>query len=133
MVALDFISLLVSKDSPNTADITMSPSLKQSGVPKGSLGFDKWPILEPEESEKRKQDLVAKGWRMKGLESAADSVLKAATRLENEVRKETQYWEQVLSITKKGWSVRRLPREKHTLGVQFGFSEGWQLYIALLN
>lgn len=123
MVALDFISLLVSKDSPNTADITMSPSLKQSGVPKGSLGFDKWPISEPEESEKRKQDLVAKGWRMKGLESAADSVLKAATRLENEVRKETQYWEQVLSIAKKGWSVRRIPREKHTLGVQFGFSE----------
>ncbi|OCL03261.1 hypothetical protein AOQ84DRAFT_303135 [Glonium stellatum] len=122
MVALDFISLLVSKDSPNTADITMSPSLKQS-VPKGSLGFDKWPISEPEELEKRKQDLVAKGWRMKGLESAADSVLKAATRLENEVRKETQYWEQVLSIAKKGWSVRRIPREKHTLGVQFGFSE----------
>ncbi|OCK82214.1 hypothetical protein K432DRAFT_433628 [Lepidopterella palustris CBS 459.81] len=125
MIALDFISLLLTKDSPHTAETTMSPMLKQSGVPKGSLGFDKWPISEADDEVKRKEELVAKGWRMKGLESAADNILQAATRLETEVRKETKYWEQVLSIAEKGWSVRRITRQGHrpTLGVQFGFSE----------
>lgn len=125
-VLQDFISLLLSKESPTTAELTMSPALK-AAAPKGSLGYDMWPLQEPTPTQNRKQELVAKGWRMKGLEDAADSVLKAATHLENEVRKETKYWEEVLSITEKGWSIRRLPNKhshKPVLGVQYGFAEG---------
>ncbi|TKA55647.1 hypothetical protein B0A49_10491, partial [Cryomyces minteri] len=53
----------------------------------------------------------------------ADSLLQAATRLEKDVRRETNYWQQVMSVSEKGWSVCRLPQEKHNLGVRFGFSE----------
>ncbi|KAF2500174.1 hypothetical protein BU16DRAFT_501806 [Lophium mytilinum] len=120
----DYLSLLVSRDAPKLADTTLSPYVKQYKLP-GTLGIDKWPLKELDAPEKRRQELAAKGWRMKGLEDAADSVLQAATRLESEVRKETQYWEEVLSIAQKGWSVRRITREgrKAILGVQFGFSE----------
>ncbi|KAF2813798.1 uncharacterized protein BDZ99DRAFT_495421 [Mytilinidion resinicola] len=120
----DYLSLLVSRDAPKLADTTLSPYVKEFKLP-GTLGVDKWPLKEPDVVEKRREELAAKGWRMKGLEDAADSVLKAATRLESEVRKETQYWEEVLSIAKKGWSVRRIARDgrRPILGVQFGFAE----------
>lgn len=60
---------------------------------------------------------------MQSLSSAADSLLQAATRLEDEVGRETTYWDQVLSVKEEGWSLCRLPREKHTLGVRYGFAE----------
>lgn len=58
------------------------------------------------------------------MDSAADSLLKSATRLEQEMERETTYWEKILAVKEQGWSVCRLPREKHTLGVKYGFSEG---------
>ncbi len=61
---------------------------------------------------------------MKSLNSAADSLLKSASRLEEEVEKETRYWSRALTVKEKGWSLSRLPREKHTLGVRYGFAEG---------
>ncbi|KAK8172343.1 mediator complex, subunit Med17, partial [Phyllosticta citrichinensis] len=122
LFTIDFLGLLLSKDSPRGANY-LSPALKTSGVPEGSFSYDKWPLKQPEEREKKQRDLVAKGWTMEGLGSSADSLLQAATRLEKEVRKETQYWSQILSITGRGWSLRRFPRERGTLGVQFGFSE----------
>lgn len=39
--------------------------------------------------------------------------------------KETTYWDQVLAVKEKGWSLSRLPREKHTLGVRYGFAEAY--------
>jgi mediator of RNA polymerase II transcription subunit 17 len=53
-----------------------------------------------------------------------DSILASASRLEKEIELETRYWQQVLAVSENGWSVCRLPNEKHTLGVRFGFSEG---------
>ena len=65
---------------------------------------------------------------MKSLNNAADSLLKSASRLEEEVEKETRYWSQALAVKEKGWSLSRLPREKHTLGVRYGFLEGEALF-----
>lgn len=101
----------------------MSPALK-AAVPPGTLSYDMWPTTEPSGAQRKDEGVVSRGWRMNALNSAADSLLHAATRVEEEVKKETKYWEQVLSISEKGWSVRRLTRESHTLEVQFGFSEG---------
>jgi len=112
---------------PKKAEISMSPALKAAVTP-GTLGYDIWPTTEPSAAQKTDQNVVSKGWRMKSLNSAADSLLQAATRLEKEVKKETKYWEQVLSVSEKGWPVCRLTRESHTLGVQFGFSEGKLTY-----
>ena len=65
---------------------------------------------------------------LQGLQSAADSLLSSATRLEREIQTETRYWEQVLAIDKKGWSVCKLPQEKHTLAVRFGFPEATGMF-----
>ena len=36
---------------------------------------------------------------------------------------EARYWEDVLAVKQKGWSVCRYPRERQTLGVRYGFLE----------
>jgi mediator of RNA polymerase II transcription subunit 17 len=66
---------------------------------------------------------AAKGWKVQSLNNAVDSILESATRLEKEIEKETKYWEQILAVSDAGWALCRLPNEKHTLGVRFGFSE----------
>ena len=76
------------------------------------------------ELEKQNEKLASIGWRMKSLNSTADSLLQSASRLEEEVEKEARYWSQALAVKEKGWSLSRLPRKKHTLGVRYGFAEG---------
>ena len=123
-MALDFVSLLLSKETPRQAELSMSPYLKQN-APMGSLGVDK--LQEPpplSEAETRDRDLISRGWKLEGLNSAADSLLQSANKLEKEMEQEVRYWEQVLSVNEKGWSICRLPRERHTLGVRYGFAEG---------
>lgn len=123
LYALDFVSLLLSKETPRQAEISMSPHLKQT-VPIGSLGLDITRLPQPSESEEREAELVSQGWKLEGLTSAADSLLRSASRLEKEMEQETRYWGQVLAVKKEGWSICRLPRERHTLGVRYGFAEG---------
>lgn len=71
---------------------------------------------------------MATGWNLTSLNSSADKLLGAAQRLEKEMEKETKYWNQVLSVSQKGWSTCRMPRERHTVGVRFGFSEAGPLF-----
>lgn len=122
LVALDFISLLLSKDAPKQAELTMSPVLKQLVRP-GTLGYDMWQNVQPDKDQQKQDDTISRGWKMQSLQDSADSLLGAATRLEKNVRRETRYWDQVLSVSDKGWSISRLPRERHNLGVRFGFLE----------
>ena len=122
MLALDFVSLLLSKYA-SQAKMTMSDSLKQS-IPTGTLEYDYSQNTELSEAEKTTNDLVAQGQRLRSLTRTADTLLDAAGRLEKEVKKETKYWEQVLSIADAGWSVCRVSRDSEMLGVQLGFSEG---------
>lgn len=121
--ALDFVSLLLSKEAPRQAEISMSQHLKQH-VPLGSLGAEK--VQAPQESPEivKDQRSICQGWKLQSLNCAADALIKSASRLEAEVEQETRYWEQILAIDSKGWALCRMPREKHTLGVRFGFMEG---------
>lgn len=121
--ALDFVSLLLSKYAPRQAEQTISPYLKQN-VPTGSLNVDVVRAPQKSESAQRDAQTVARGWKLESYNSAANKLLKAGSRLENEVNAETKYWDQVLSIKEKGWKVCRLPRERQALGVQYGFLEG---------
>ncbi|KAK2733584.1 RNA polymerase II mediator complex subunit [Myotisia sp. PD_48] len=120
--ALDFISLALSKNAPRQAKASMSPLLK-SKIPQGSLGLDRIKTPEKAPAEKKDIDTVSKGWKLESFNSAATNLLQAATRLEQEVAAETKYWADVLDIQEKGWKICRLPREKQTLGVQYGFLE----------
>ncbi|OAX84339.1 hypothetical protein ACJ72_01282 [Emergomyces africanus] len=120
--ALDLVSLLVSKYTPRQAEISMSPYLKQR-APLGSLGIDV--IKSPEKPEAAQKEIVdlSRGWKLANFDAAATKLLQAASRLEEEVAAETKYWAGVLDIKVKGWKVCRLPRERQTLGVHFGFLE----------
>ncbi|GAB7339366.1 hypothetical protein MBLNU457_6007t2 [Dothideomycetes sp. NU457] len=121
-IALDFVSLLVSKDQPRQAELSMSPFLKAQ-VKSGTLGFDMWQNMKADAQKERTDTKMARGWKVNSLQKSADSLLDAASKLESNVRRETEYWNQVLSVSERGWSVCRMPRERHNLGVRYGFSE----------
>lgn len=123
MISLDFISLLLSKDTPIQASTSLSPSLRElAGM--GTLGAEKTQEARITEEQKQENKKIAKGWKASNLSKTVDSILASATRLEKEIGAETKYWEQVLAISESGWAVCRLPQEKHTLGVRFGFLDG---------
>jgi len=120
-MALNVVSLLLTKHSP-AAQTTMSALLKQA-LPQGVLGAEIVQAPQVSELEKHNDEMVGIGSRMKSLNGTADSLLKSASRLEEEMGRETTYWEQVLAVKEKGWSLHRMPREKHTLAVRYGFAE----------
>ena len=122
-MALDFVSLLLSQRTPGPAGLTLSPFLKQT-LPMGSLSAEVVEAPRMTDSEKQNDTMVAMGWRMQSLNIAADSLLESASRLEGEIEREATDWKQILAVKERGWSLSRLPREKHTLGVRYGFAEG---------
>ena len=124
--ALDFVSLLLSKHAPKQAEVTISPFLKKN-VPMGTLGVERIQLPQVIDTKRLDDKLVSTGWKLQSLGATVDSLLRSATRLTKEMDEESRYWEQVLAIKEKGWSICRLPREKHTLGVRYGFSEGTTL------
>jgi mediator of RNA polymerase II transcription subunit 17 len=122
LMSLDFISLLLSKDAPKQATATISPFLKDA-VPLGSLGTDLWQRMPADKARNAQDGLLATNVKMESLQQSADDLLSAASRLQDNVRKETEYWNQVLSISERGWNVCRIPGQQHRLAVRFGFSE----------
>ncbi|KGO74114.1 Mediator complex, subunit Med17 [Penicillium italicum] len=127
MFALDFVSLLLSKQAPRQAETSMSAFLKQV-APLGSLNADV--VNPPPKPESTTKDVsaVSRGWRIQNFNAAANKLLQAASRLETEVASETRYWNEVLAVKDKGWKVSRLPREKQALGVQYGFIEATPVF-----
>jgi mediator of RNA polymerase II transcription subunit 17 len=97
----------------------------------GTLGADKIQVSKVTPAQKDDNKHIAKGWKIQNLNKTADSILASATRLEKEIELETTYWKQVLAISENGWAICRLPNEKHTLGVRFGFSEGMLIHTTL--
>ncbi|KAF2487958.1 subunit 17 of mediator complex-domain-containing protein [Neohortaea acidophila] len=122
LMSLDFVSLLLSRDAPRQAQNTVSPFLRDA-VPLGTLGADVWKRMSTNSAREADYEKLAANVRIESLQESADNLLAAATRLESNVRKETQYWEQVLSISEEGWNICRIPGQQHRLGVSFGFSE----------
>lgn len=121
LLALDFISLLLSKDVKQ-AETTISPILKQS-VPLGTLGLDVWAGINTDPKQEETDMLLARGKRMQSLTQSADALMAAGERLKTTVDRERRYWDEVLRVRESGWSVCRMPREKGMLGVRYGFSE----------
>lgn len=120
--ALEFLSLLLSKENPAQASATISNELR-SLVGLGTLGAT---LLDSPSSivKERVADhkLTAIGKRLLAVNKAADNTRAAATRLQNEIALETKYWAEVMAVSNKGWSVFRLPQEPQTMGVKVGFS-----------
>lgn len=78
----------------------------------------------------QRQELVAKGARMQALDSATDEILKAAKKLEREVRRETKYWQEIVSISDKGWPIQRAVANARNMpyAVRYGLPEGRFVY-----
>jgi mediator of RNA polymerase II transcription subunit 17 len=124
---LDFVSLLESGYSQKQGAASMSEALK-GAVPAGSLGYDVWEMPEEEQEESANDGLVARGWRMEGLTNAADALIKAATRLEEDVRKETRFWSQILDVHNQGRVVFRHPKLRPELGTQVASTEAGTVF-----
>lgn len=121
MMALDFASLLASKDSPAGRQ-TMSQFLKEN-VPPGTLGSDLWKSSPPDPVQEAQNLRLAQAVRTDALKKSADTILAAAKSLESSVQAEVNYWNQINTITTKGWNLYRLPGSQNRLGVRFGFTE----------
>ncbi|KAK4239172.1 subunit 17 of mediator complex-domain-containing protein [Achaetomium macrosporum] len=122
LLALDFVSLLLSKENPAQAVATFSPGLRDI-VGIGTLGAS---MLEAPttlaHSRVPDNKLVAIGKRLMDLNRAADTALAASKRLQREIGFETKYWSEVLAVSEDGWRTFRIPYEPQTMGVKFGFS-----------
>lgn len=123
MFALDLVSLLLTKENPTGAGLTLRQDLRDL-VGIGTLASQKH--AESNVTKDKLNDLarVTAGWNILAIDESRESAQKAAKLLETETGKEARYWGDVLSVSESGWSVCRLPRERHTLGVRFGFNEG---------
>ncbi|PHH78727.1 hypothetical protein CDD80_6362 [Ophiocordyceps camponoti-rufipedis] len=122
MLILDSLSLLLSKQSPTSASLTLSQQLRDM-VGIGTLSVDR--LDEPTAREERVKDgeQVATGWTLMEINKTRDAAVSAAALLDKEVAIESRYWDDVMAVKKAGWSMCRVPNERHTLGVRFGFSE----------
>ena len=123
MLTLDSLSLLLSKQNPSQASITLSKQLREvAGI--GTLGADRLEETNITEEKEKDRESVALGWTLMEINKTRDSAEAACTFLQDEVESESRYWEDVMGVQSSGWSICKMPQEKHTLGVRFGFSEG---------
>jgi len=127
--ALNLVSLILSRDPGRDNAKGFTKAFEDMKVPNGSFGIDRTDAVEDihrQEDTGKRRELVMKGSRMEALDWATDSLLKAATELETGIRKETKYWEEVLSISEKGWSLQRTRRDARNapFAVRYGLPEG---------
>jgi mediator of RNA polymerase II transcription subunit 17 len=140
--AVDLLSLILSAD-PNKRSISSfsynfrTQGLDQ-GIPFGSFGVSRenheQHVRKPDELQslqeyEQRQELVSKGARMEALDTATDEILKAAKKLEREVRRETKYWQEIVSIADKGWPIQRVRQNARNVpfAVRYGLPEGGSL------
>ncbi|OQO10642.1 hypothetical protein B0A48_03940 [Cryoendolithus antarcticus] len=119
--AVQFMSLLNSEHTP-AAEKSLSKAY-MGPVQKGTLGTDIWQRMDVDYARDEQDERLAQNIKMRGLQESADSLLGAAKRLEVNVKRETEYWNQMLSISEKGWNVCRVGGRSNRLGVRLGFSE----------
>ncbi|KAI9726159.1 MAG: RNA polymerase II mediator complex subunit [Chrysothrix sp. TS-e1954] len=127
LITLDFLSLLLRKALPAASNNTLSQHLK-STYPAGSLAFDRLPSAAPNPAQEARNKQTALGWTLTNLQSSADSLLAAADKLSDKMQTEARYWDQILKVKEAGWSLCKIPREPHTIGVRYGFSEAAPLF-----
>lgn len=119
---LDFLSLLLSKHNPTQATLTLSKQTRDLlGI--GTLMSDRLEEKTTDEAKVKEQETVSQGWTLLEVNRTRDAAEEASAFLQQEVEAESKYWEDVAGVQGSGWAICKMPREPHTLGVRFGFSE----------
>ncbi|KAG5942798.1 hypothetical protein E4U60_007127 [Claviceps pazoutovae] len=123
MLTLDSLSLLLSKQSPTQASLTLSQQLRDM-VGIGTLGADRLdePTAKPPQ-QPAEQEEVAMGLTLMQINQARDAADETGKFLQREVEVEGRYWRDIVAVKEAGWAICRMPKERHTLAVKFGFSE----------
>ncbi|VUC30343.1 unnamed protein product [Clonostachys rosea] len=119
---LETLSLLLSKQNPTLAGMTLSKQLREvTGI--GTLGASRLdePNITP--AQEKEQEEIAQGWTLMEIQKTSDAAEAACSFLSKEVDVESKYWEEAVKVQQNGWSLCKMPQERHTLGVRFGFSE----------
>lgn len=124
MLTLDSLSLLLSKQSPTQASLTLSQQLRDM-VGIGTLGADRLdePTAKPPQKP-AEQEEVGMGLTLMQINQARDAADETGKFLQREVEAEGRYWRDIVAVKEAGWAICRMPKERHTLAVKFGFSEG---------
>ncbi|KAM5346788.1 hypothetical protein ACJ41O_009793 [Fusarium nematophilum] len=122
LLTLDFLSLLLSKQNPTQAGVTLSQGLRDL-VGIGTMGADKLDEPSVSPAKAKDQEDVAVGWTLMEIDKTRDAAEAACTFLQREIAAEGSYWEEMMAVQRSGWSISKVPQERHTLGVRFGFSE----------
>ncbi|KAI5464048.1 subunit 17 of mediator complex-domain-containing protein [Mariannaea sp. PMI_226] len=122
LLTLDFLSLLLSKQNPTQAGVTLSQGLREM-VGIGTMGADKLDDSNVTQEKVQDHEDIAIGWTLMEINKARDAAEAAKSFLEREMAAEGKHWEGIVAVQKSGWSISRVPQERHTLGVRFGFSE----------
>lgn len=132
MLTLDSISLLLSKQNPTTASVTLSQQLRDL-VGIGTLGADRLDASNVTEAMTEEKQNVATGWTILEINQTRDAAESASKFLQKEIAAEGNYWEELMKVQSSGWAICRMPNERHTLGVRFGFSEGKYHWAVLMS
>lgn len=122
MLTLDSLSLLLSKQNPTHAGLTLSQQLREM-VGIGTMGADKLDDSNVTPEKTKDQEQVALGWTLMEINQTRDAAQQATSFLQAEVDAEGTYWRDVMAVKSAGWSICRVPQQRHALGVRFGFSE----------
>ncbi|KAK4494047.1 hypothetical protein PRZ48_015234 [Zasmidium cellare] len=119
--SLKFVALLQSKYQRSIAASSLGDM--KDKVPYGSISGDVWDPERamPKDAARENQDgLLATSVRMRELQQSADGLLAAATQLKENVRQETLFWDEILSVTERGWRISKISGTP-LLGVRYGF------------
>lgn len=90
----------------------------------GTMGADKLDDSNITPAKVKEQEEVAIGWTLMEINKTRDAAEAASSFLQREIAAEGKYWEEIVAVQKSGWSISKVPQERHSLGVRFGFSEG---------
>ncbi|KAG5919690.1 hypothetical protein E4U42_006437 [Claviceps africana] len=122
MLTLDSLSLLLSKQSPTQAGLTLSQQLRDM-VGIGTLGADRLDEPTRKPNKAADEEEVAVGLALMLINQARDAAEQAGKFLQKEAEAENKYWQDVVAVKQAGWAICRVPNQRHALGVKFGFSE----------
>lgn len=93
----------------------------------GTIGADKLDNPPTTSAKTQEQENIALGFTLMQTNKVRDAAEAASSFLQKEVTSEGKYWEDIIAVQKSGWSITRVPMERHILGVRFGFSEGMSI------